>query len=180
MYQCNRCGQYYDLSVEHFDFLAKECHKKKNKGVFRTIVLCPTCNDAHGVGGELEQSEDGGKSVINMFGFDLKNEDNDEFMMYAGIPKPFRFDKLHSGEGFPEANTMISTAKKQQANGVPDHKIFIDMLAFAIMQATRYHEKLVANIRKQTIDNIDELGRLDAWSDLDYIAEHAHGKRREI
>lgn len=73
MYTCANCETTYDLVEEHVEYIGVECNKN---GIVTSLVLCPTCNNIHIVGGESDWDEVEGRSIINMFGYDFRHHRN--------------------------------------------------------------------------------------------------------
>lgn len=72
MYKCQICETIYDLSMEHFNYIADQI---KINPVVSTILSCPGCKHRRIVGGEEDYDEIDDKNIIMMFGRELKPTD---------------------------------------------------------------------------------------------------------
>ena len=82
MYKCGNCNTKYDLTEEHYNHIFEECEEK---GVSKTIIICPGCDNARLVGGEEDWDEFDGKPCIMMFGYDIKDVDDiTEMIVFYG------------------------------------------------------------------------------------------------
>jgi len=70
MYQCLLCKTTYDLSDEHYKYIAEEV---KEKAITESIITCPGCLKKRIVGGEEDVMDD--ELGIMMFGREFNSDD---------------------------------------------------------------------------------------------------------